>query len=125
MKNILYGLLSSVLFFIFTWFILAPISSSIFGDSVQISFHLFTYMGLILLFGLIVTCTLFIIQKFNEVIAHIKQVEKNFLYKFKDKFKSPFILPLNFLFSFLYKHNASFSFIGYSTDILIRQEEIL
>ena len=62
MKNILYGLLSSAIFLIITWFILAPTSSSIFGESVQVSFHLFTYIGLTLLFGLIVTCTLFIIQ---------------------------------------------------------------
>ena len=72
-----YSKINNYTFLIITWFILAPTSSSIFGESVQVSFHLFTYVGLTLLFGLIVTCTLFIIQKLNEVISTIKQAKCN------------------------------------------------
>ena len=79
MKNILYGLLSSFIFGLIVLIIFVPIGSSVFvGDPFTISFHLFTYMGLIVLCGVIVTCTLFIVEKLNIIINEIsiKESEK-------------------------------------------------
>lgn len=38
-----------------------------FGDSFTLSYHLFTYTGLMTLCGVIVVCTCIIIEKLNEI----------------------------------------------------------
>lgn len=67
-KAILYGVISMIVFFIVNQFIMFPIGQLIFvGDEFTISYHLFTYTGLVLLCGLIVTCTGIIVQKLDEI----------------------------------------------------------
>ena len=74
-KSILFGLISMIVFFIVNQFIMFPIGGLIFvGDEFTISYHLFTYTGLVLLCGLIVTCTDIIVQKLDEIK---KEINKN------------------------------------------------
>ena len=45
-----------------------PIGELIFwGDAFTVSYHLFTYTGLILIFGLIIICTSIIVKKLDEI----------------------------------------------------------
>ena len=45
-----------------------PIGQLIFlGDAITVSYHLFTYTGLILMFGLIIICTSIIVKKLDEI----------------------------------------------------------
>lgn len=68
MKKVLKGILAMVVFYIFNIFIMQIIGQFIFvGDSVTISYHLFTYTGLMTLCAVIIVCTLIIIDKLNEV----------------------------------------------------------
>ena len=68
MKKVLKGILAMVLFYIFNMFIMQVIGQFIFvGDSVTLSYHLFTYTGLMTLCAVIIVCTLIIIDKLNEV----------------------------------------------------------
>ncbi|MCR1949834.1 hypothetical protein NSA50_02020 [Clostridium sp. DSM 100503] len=61
-------ILSVVLFYIFNMFIMQIIGQFIFvGDAVTISYHMFTYTGLMILCGVIIVCTCIIIKKLNEV----------------------------------------------------------
>lgn len=71
-KGILCGLLTMVLFFIITLFVLVPIGSAIMpvGDPYTLSYHLFSYMGITLLSGIVVTCTFIIVNKIN-LLTHI------------------------------------------------------
>ncbi len=41
------------------------------GDSYTLSYHMFSYMGLVLLSGIIVFCTSIIIQKINYLIEKL------------------------------------------------------
>lgn len=67
-KAIFYGLISMIVYFIVNQFIMYPIGQLIFcGDEFTISYHLFTYTGLLLLCGLIVTFTCIIVQKLDEI----------------------------------------------------------
>ncbi|MBS4804250.1 MAG: hypothetical protein KH005_05100 [Clostridium sp.] len=68
MKKVLKGILAMVVFYIFNMFIMQIIGHFIFiGDSVTISYHLFTYTGLMTLSAVIIVCTSIIIDKLNEV----------------------------------------------------------
>lgn len=68
MKKVLKGILAMVVFYIFNMFIMQIIGQFIFvGDSVTLSYHLFTYTGLMTLCAVIIVCTLIIIDKLNEV----------------------------------------------------------
>ena len=68
MKKVLKGILAMVVFYIFNMFIMQIIGHFIFiGDSVTISYHLFTYTGLMTLSAVIIVCTSIIIDNLNEV----------------------------------------------------------
>lgn len=68
MKKVLKGILAMVAFYIFNMFIMQIIGQFIFvGDSFTISYHLFTYTGLMTLCAVIIVCTSIIIDKLNEV----------------------------------------------------------
>lgn len=68
MKKVSKGILAMVVFYIFNMFIMQIIGHFIFiGDSVTISYHLFTYTGLMTLSAVIIVCTSIIIDKLNEV----------------------------------------------------------
>lgn len=68
MNNLGKGIISMIVFYIFNIFIMGLIGQFIFvGDNFTISYHLFTYTGLMTLCGVIVTCTFIIIEKLNEV----------------------------------------------------------
>lgn len=72
MKNaLIYGVFSSLLFYIIVTYILEPLGMfiSLGGDTVTLSYHMFTYMGLVALSGIIVFCTTLIIQKINYLIS--------------------------------------------------------
>ncbi|GAA0824895.1 hypothetical protein [Clostridium tertium] len=68
MNTILKGIGAVVLFYIFNMFIMQILGQFIFiGNPVTISYHMFTYTGLMTLCGVIVVCTCIIIKKLNEV----------------------------------------------------------
>lgn len=73
-KGILYGLLAMVVFFIITECILFPTGMLIMigGDRFTVSYHMFTYMGITLLCGVIVTCTYLIINKMDTLINELR-----------------------------------------------------
>lgn len=71
-KGILSGVLTMIFFFIGTLF-LTPLGMSIIGgDRYTLSYHIFSYMGITLLSGIIVTCTYLIINKIDELIKELK-----------------------------------------------------
>jgi hypothetical protein len=68
MNKILKGILAMIFFYIFNIFIMGIIGHFIFaGDEFTISYHMFTYTGLMTLCGVIIVCTYIIIEKLNEV----------------------------------------------------------
>ena len=68
MNIILSAIIGMVGFYIVNQFIMYPIGELIFwGDQFTISYHLFTYTGLILIFGLIIVCTIIIVKKLDEI----------------------------------------------------------
>lgn len=73
-KALLSGLLSFVLFFVLIMFIGVPIGTMIFpgGDQVILSYHMFTYMGLATLCGLMVTLFCFILYRIDILEEKIK-----------------------------------------------------
>lgn len=75
LKIIFYGVISSIIFFIFTQNFGSWIGMLIFnsGDAFEVSYHMFTRMGLITLSGIVITCTIIIVKKLNE----IKELLKN------------------------------------------------
>ncbi len=67
-KIILRGIIGMIIFYIVNQFIMYPIGELIFwGDAFTVSYHLFTYTGLILIFGLIIICTSIIVKKLDEI----------------------------------------------------------
>ncbi len=67
-KIILSGIFGMVIFYIVNEFIMYPIGQLIFvGDTITVSYHLFTYTGLILMFGIIIICTSIIVKKLDEI----------------------------------------------------------
>lgn len=81
MKKIFIGIVTLIIFFIVNVFLMPFIGQYIFiGDPFTISYHMFTYTGLMLLCGVIVVCTCIIVEKLNEVkdsINKSKQVISN------------------------------------------------
>ncbi|QUH20357.1 hypothetical protein [Alkaliphilus sp. B6464] len=68
MNKLYKGIIAMVAFYIFNMFIMQIIGNFIFiGDSFTISYHMFTYTGLMTLCGVIVVCTYIIVGKLNEV----------------------------------------------------------
>ena len=74
LKIILYGVISSIIFMFFTLNFGSWIGMFIFkgGDAYEMSYHMFTRMGLITLSGIIITCTIIIVKKINEVNEFLK-----------------------------------------------------
>ncbi|GEM_PF-976889 len=81
MKNVIIGIVAMVIFLIVNEFIMPLIGQFIFwGDAFTISYHMFTYTGLMLLCGIVVVCTCIIVEKLNEVkdaINKSKEVTSN------------------------------------------------
>lgn len=76
MKKVLKGILAMILFYIFNMFIMQIIGQFIFvGNSVTISYHLFTYTGLMTLCAVIIVCTSIIIDKLNEVKTELDKTK--------------------------------------------------
>lgn len=74
MNKVLKGILGMVVFYIFNMFIMQIIGQFIFlGDPVTLSYHLFTYTGLMTLCAVIIVCTYIIIEKLNEVKAEVNK----------------------------------------------------
>lgn len=74
LKIILFGVLGSFAFMFFTLIFGSWIGTLVFtgGDAYESSYHMFTRMGLVGLSGIIVTCTVIIVIKINEVITLLK-----------------------------------------------------
>lgn len=73
LKIILYGVISSIMFFIFTQNFGSWIGMFIFtGDAYEMSYHMFTRMALIALSGIIITCTIIIVKKLNGINELLK-----------------------------------------------------
>lgn len=81
MKKFFIGIVTLIIFFIVNAFLMPFIGQYIFiGDPFTISYHMFTYTGLMLLCVVIVVCTCIIVEKLNEVkdsINKSKQVISN------------------------------------------------
>lgn len=76
-KNILIGMLSGIAFWLITTIVSDSIGELIFGgDSFILSYHSFTYVALILICMIIITCTLTIVQKLNEVKELINKLKQ-------------------------------------------------
>lgn len=69
-KSLIYGVSTAIIFYITTSYILEPFITYG-GDSYTLSYHMFSYMGLVLLSGIIVFCTSIIIQKINYLIEKL------------------------------------------------------
>ena len=72
-KGILYGVLAMVIFTAVDLLLLMPLFSLIPGDDFTMSFHLFTYGGVTLLCGVLVTCTYLILRKLDQIHKNEKQ----------------------------------------------------
>ena len=72
-KGILYGVLAMVIFTAVDLLLLMPLFSLIPGDDFTMSFHLFTYGGVTLLCGVVVTCTYLILRKLDQIHKNEKQ----------------------------------------------------
>ena len=72
-KGILYGVLAMVIFTAVDLLLLIPLFSLIPGDDFTMSFHLFTYGGVTLLCGVVVTCTYLILRKLDQIHKNEKQ----------------------------------------------------
>ncbi len=72
-KGILYGVLAMVIFTAVDLLLLMPLFSLIPGDDFTMSFHLFTYGGVTLLCGVVVTCTYLVLRKLDQVHKNEKQ----------------------------------------------------
>lgn len=74
MNKVLKGILAMIVFYIFNISIMQIIGQFIFvGDTVAISYHLFSYTGLMTLCAVIIVCTYIIIEKLNEVKAEVNK----------------------------------------------------
>lgn len=77
MKNFFYGIIAMIIFYIFNLFIMSMIGQFIFvGDSFTISYHMFTYTGLMTLCGVVTVCTCIIVEKLNEVKREFDKINK-------------------------------------------------
>lgn len=77
-KGILYGILTMILFFLITELFLSPLGALIMcGDPYTISYHMYSYMGITFLSGIIVTCTYLIINKIDTLINKLTNNDDN------------------------------------------------
>ncbi|WP_041703701.1 hypothetical protein [Lachnoclostridium phytofermentans] len=67
MSKFVKGIIAMIFFYIFNMFMTIIGQVIFFGDSFTLSYHLFTYTGLMTLCGVIVVCTCIIIEKLNEI----------------------------------------------------------
>lgn len=66
-----------IIFLIANMFIMPFIGQYIFiGDTITISYHMFTYTGLMLLSGILVVCTCIIVEKLNELKNEINKLRE-------------------------------------------------
>ena len=73
LKAILYGVIGSIVFMYLTLIFGNWIGMLIFkGDAYELSYHMFTRMGLVVLSGIIITCTIIIVKKLNEISEYLK-----------------------------------------------------
>lgn len=76
-KIVLRGIVAMIGFYIVNTFIMPLIGEVIFvGDSVTLSYHSFTYTGLILIFGLIVIYTGIIVKKLDEIKDEVNKKKR-------------------------------------------------
>ncbi|WP_018590414.1 hypothetical protein [Terrisporobacter glycolicus] len=77
-KALIYSVVSSIIFYIMVTYILEPIGMfvALGGDKITLSYHMFSYMGLVALSGIIVFCTTLVVQKINTVIQLLEK-DKN------------------------------------------------
>lgn len=65
---IILAVISSLIFYILNCYIFSVIGRVLFaGSEVTLSYHMFTYTGLITLCGVIIACTYIIIKKINNI----------------------------------------------------------
>lgn len=77
MKKIVKGILAMLVFYIFNISIMQIIGYFIFiGDEFTISYHLFTYTGLMTLCAVIIVCTCIIIDKLNEIKIELNKSKR-------------------------------------------------
>ncbi len=83
-KVILGGLSAAVIFHIISTIFSGTIGSIIFstGDPYTMSYHKYTYTGLLILCGVIVACTLFLNMKINNLKSEIYDQKKKSKYIF-------------------------------------------
>ncbi len=68
MKHLSKGIVAMIIFYILNTFIFSIIGGIIFvGDKFTISYHMFTYTGLMTLCGVIIVCTYIVVEKLYEV----------------------------------------------------------
>jgi len=77
MNKFFYGIIAMIIFYIFNLFIMSVIGQIIFiGDSFTISYHMFTYTGLMTLCGVVIVCTYIVVEKLNEVKRELNELNK-------------------------------------------------
>lgn len=77
MDNLGKGVIAMIVFYLFNLLIMGFIGNFIFiGDDFTISYHLFTYTGLMTLCGVIITCTFTVIEKLDEVKKMFSKLEE-------------------------------------------------
>lgn len=77
MDNLGKGVIAMIVFYLFNLLIMGFIGNFIFiGDGFTISYHLFTYTGLMTLCGVIITCTFTVIEKLDEVKKIFSKLEE-------------------------------------------------
>ncbi|MCK5763587.1 MAG: hypothetical protein KAH05_05665 [Clostridiales bacterium] len=68
MKKLINGVIAMIIFYIFNMLIMQIIGQFIFiGDDFIISYHIFTYTGVMILCGIIIVCTYIIVEKLNDI----------------------------------------------------------
>ena len=74
MNKFFYGIIAMIIFYIFNLFIMSMIGQFIFvGDSFTLSYHMFTYTGLMTLCGVVTVC---IVGKLNKVKYEFDKINK-------------------------------------------------
>ena len=77
MNKFFYGAISMIIFYIFNIFIMSFIGGFIFvGDSFTISYHMFTYTGLMTLCGVVIVCSYIVVEKLIEVKRELNELNR-------------------------------------------------
>ncbi len=75
MKKLINGVIAMIIFYIFNMFIMQIIGQFIFfGDDFIISYHMFTYTGVMTLCGIVIVCTYIIVEKLNDIKKKLNDV---------------------------------------------------